>query len=108
MESARDEMEMQMGDRLADLVVDHDQRSIRTRCRLNRLSQSSGGSKDWLDQVRRQIRKSFMMVFRHEKGVAGEQRPYIEEGERPFFVENHVGGDFAGNDLTEEAHGRRD
>jgi hypothetical protein len=38
-----------------------------------------------------------------EQRVAGEERPVVEEGERPLVLEDEVGGLVTGNDLTEAA-----
>ena len=96
-----DDVDVEVGDRLADGVVHGDECPLRSHgpphCGCD--APHPGEQRVGLLQIFQRVD-----VFGgNDEHVAGEQRSGVEEPEHPGFVENHRSGSISGDDLAEEA-----
>src|SRR4051794_2108473 len=87
---ARDEVNMQMGDALADDVVQCDEGSLGFHRRADRAREELGIGEQRLDQLIRQVPDRLVVLAGDEQRVTREERPVVEEGEARLVLEDHV------------------
>jgi hypothetical protein len=100
---ARDDVDMEMGDALADDVVDGDEGAVCFHCCLHFSSEHLSVGEKRADQGCGEIRQSGVVSSRNQQDVAGEKRANVEEGDRDFVFENDLGFQFARSDFAEKA-----
>ena len=96
-------MNMKMGDALADLVVDREERAIRPQSLFHCPGQQSGLRKNRLNGLRREVGQGLEMHPRDQQAVAGKERAMVEKGQNRGGLPNYRCRNGAIDDLTEKA-----
>jgi hypothetical protein len=100
---AGNDVDVQMRNALAYLVVDGDERAVRSEGGFDRTGQSLRAGEEGRDQLGGQIRQRFVVGARNEEDVAHEEGPGIEESKARFILEYAVGRPRGRHDLAEDA-----
>ena len=85
-------MDVQVGDALADPVIDGDERARGPQPPLDRARQHLDGGEERRDRCRWQVEQRLHMRARHDQRMPGEERPMVEEGHRQCVLVHDVGG----------------
>jgi hypothetical protein len=99
----RDDVQVQVRDRLAHHVVDQDHRAVRAQAVLDRPFQALRRAEELRHQVGRQVAQQADVPLGHEQRMAAEQRPVVKEGDQPFGLQDDHGILLAGDDGAEDA-----
>jgi hypothetical protein len=100
---ARNDMDMEVRDALADDVVHGDEAAVCLHCCLHFAGEQLCVGEKRADQSGGEIRQSGVVRFRNQQDVAGEKRANVEEGDGDFVFENNFGFEFSRNDFAEQA-----
>ncbi len=100
---ARDDVDVKVGDALADDVVDGDKAAVRFHYFLHFSGEHLRVGEKWADQGGGEIRQSGVVHFRNQQDVAGKKWADVEEGHGNFVFENNFGFEFARNNFAKQA-----
>ena len=90
--ASRHDMDVEVGDALADAVIDRDECPFRSEGPFDGGLQLLNGLKQRADLSGRQVRQCGNVPGRYQQNMAGEERPAIEESDRilPEIGRAHV------------------
>ena len=88
---ARYDVQVQVGDRLADGVVHRHERALCSEPRDDRRGQSLGGRQEAVSELGGQVRQGHDVQPRDQQDVALEHRPAVEEGHELVVLEDDIG-----------------
>ena len=103
--AAGHDVDMQMGDALADFVVDRDERSLGTQALFHGSSEEAGLGKKRLQDVGGEVCKGLVMRSGDEQAMSGEEGPVVEKGKAQFRLPDYGGSAGTGHDFTEQTRG---
>ncbi len=103
MPAAWDNMDVKVGDALADAVVDGYEGSFRGHPLLYSQREKAGISEEMTGEILREIPQGWQVRYRHQEGVAGEEGAMVEEGQRYTIGENDLGCRLSPDDCAEFA-----
>ena len=99
-------MHVQMGNALADTIIDGDERALGLKTRLDSAREPLRIAEQRLQQIGWQVGERLIVLARNQQTVPWEERPPIEEGDGPIVFENDVRRRLPGGNLAEDAaHG---
>jgi hypothetical protein len=103
-----DDVDVKVGNALADLVVERDEGALGSQGRLEGEGEQSGVPEEGGGEFVREFGQTGDMAAGNEKDMAGEKRAVVEEGEGVGVFKNYSRGRVPGGDLAELAgrHGR--
>lgn len=101
--AAGNHVNVEMGNRLPDAVVDRNKGPIRFDGRFNRFCQQLNLLKQGPNGARRKIRQRDSMRFRRDQNVSGKQRVYVQESDCLFVFKNAVTRNVALDNFAKEA-----
>jgi hypothetical protein len=100
------DMYVQVGDALADAIIDGDKRTLRAQRLLDGAFEFLHDLKERANLRDGQIRQRFNMLRGNQQHVSEEQRTMVEEGHGGFISPDDFRRDFARHDVAENAaHG---
>jgi hypothetical protein len=99
-------VDVEVGDALADDVVEGDERPRLPHRLGDRPRQQSGVGKQRPYQLVREVGERLDVLPRDQQAVPGEERPIVEERERDLVLEDHVPGLGSRGDRAERAVGQ--
>src|SRR6202167_1235335 len=100
-----DDVQVQVGDRLADDVVDEDHRAVRAQAVFDRALEALSRAGELRYPVRGQVAEQADVQLGHEQRVASEERPVIEESDQPFGLKYGHRGRLTAEEGAEGAGG---
>jgi len=97
------DMHVQVGDTLADSIIDRDKRAFGLHAMLDRASQHLGITEKWRDERRGKIFERLIMLPGNQQRVAGKKRAMVQKRERDVVFKNDVARHIMRDDLAELA-----
>lgn len=86
--ATRDDVNVEVGNALADAVVDRHERPFGLHGPFHGLRQKPSVRKERRDQLRRQVTQGCIVSLWDQQAMAGKERAAVEEGERNLILEN--------------------
>jgi hypothetical protein len=96
-------MDVEVGNTLADPVVDTDERTFGVDGILERLGNALGNGENGAQECGLKVEHGVAVDFRANEAVPGEERGGVEKDDHLLILIDRCGGDLAGDDPAENA-----